>query len=417
MAVLKTFEISGPGVAEEHVRHQAGRAGVLTAAALDAVEVPPAHRQFVFVRSDDAAGGSCKRSVHAGGAEAHHRSADDHFKGRLVVEPQMIDEMLQQGAVAQQVVAAGFEIASGDGDDSFGVGLAVHHRAFDGVDGGHVVHGDAEIVGSAVVAHLDAGESVDQRSCGSGGIKSRQRSYRNVGPAGGYGFPHGSDGLGLVVLDGKEGDLGFENMLQDPDPLGDLSGFFSHQSIVGGEIRLALAAVDDEHRDFAQREFQFASRRKARAAHAGHSGLGDYLGQLLRSFLTVVGAALVQQPLVLPVGNDGDGQIGQSRGMAGSGVSYGLDGAGGGRVNRKLVRRHGPGQHLSSEHMIALLHQKFGRRRGALFQGHNQDVGQRQKPDGTARGGRLAAIGMNAAMKPPDFAFADLLKLFFSNHR
>ena len=88
------------------------------------------------------------------------------------------------------------------------------------------------------------------------------------------------DGVGFVVLDTDQYGACRDDMGKDLCAFNQLVGLALHERIVGGDIGLALCAINEQRLDGALRaRVQFHRRGKARAAHAGNTGFSNPLYQ------------------------------------------------------------------------------------------------------------------------------------------
>ena len=220
----------------------------------------------------------------------------------------LVEDMAHRRAERDDEVAAPPEVVPGDGNDSFNERLVILDRALYCVRCRNVLHLDAEVGGSARVADLDAGEPPYERPCGSGRVARLEDSYDDV-IALGDGRLYGLGRLLLVVLDGDEGNLRLQDVLQDPDSLDDFRGLFAHQAVIAGDIGLAFGSVDDEDMGLSHSPSDLLVRRKPRSAHAGDAGGVDDGEQLVRCLCPEVRNGMPLPPLILPVRSDGDFKI------------------------------------------------------------------------------------------------------------
>ena len=84
------------------------------------------------------------------------------------------------------------------------------------------------------------------------------------------------DSVGLVQLDRDDHALDSQRQREQLCALGDLVRLFDHQTVVAGQIRLALRAVDDQRVDGGLGR-QLDRCREARAAHADDAGFAHAL--------------------------------------------------------------------------------------------------------------------------------------------
>ncbi len=170
-----------------------------------------------------------------------------------------------------------------------------------------------------------------------------------------------------------------QQMVEDIDPLRDLLRTLLHQTIVGGDVGLALGGVDNQGVDAAQTALQFGGGGKAGAAQSGDAGLMQMLNQFGRRCLTVIGERATFAPAVLTVGNDNNAKLGQPGGVIAHMLADGVYRSGGRRVHRQ----HPAGtarQRLSPQHRIAGFDAQIAFRPEMLLERDNQIVRHRNLP-------------------------------------
>ena len=129
-------------------------------------------------------------------------------------------------------------------------------------------------------------------------------------------------------------------MLQNQRALNHFGGAFAHQHVIGGDVRLAFRAVQNQGMNGLLAHVQFHRRGEAGAAHAGDTAVADVfnqlargdVGQMLNAQLRI--QALVLQPLIEAIGTDHDAQFFQTGGVRYRAIFHGYHGAGGGRMQR-----------------------------------------------------------------------------------
>ena len=97
-----------------------------------------------------------------------------------------------------------------------------------------------------------------------------------------YQFTIALDALGLVVLNAEDDARHLQKLLQKPAARDHVKRVVDHRARVGGDIGLALRAVDDDALDLVQvlnRELH--DRREARAAKAHKAARADRVQKIL----------------------------------------------------------------------------------------------------------------------------------------
>ena len=144
-------------------------------------------------------------------------------------------------------------------------------------------------------------------------------------------------------------------MGKDTNTLNDLRRAILHQTVIGGDVGLALGGVDNECVDFVAAAAQLGAGRETRAAQSGHAKLVNTLNQRFAGFILIIVPPIALNPAVFAIGINNDAHFRQ-RGRVGGRV--GGDG------------RHDPGcwgmhrqhsapaarQRLAAQDAIARLH-------------------------------------------------------------
>ena len=279
--------------------------------------------------------------------------------------------------------------------------LAENDRVVDRNHGADVLADHTDIRRQAATGHFLAGQNLDQLLFAAGGVLGRKHHHL-------HGFianclAHGSDGLGLVVLDANQHLNRLEDVHENLDTRHHFRRLVAHGGIVCGDIRLALGAIDDQGMNllFGTR-LELDCRRKPRAAQAIDAGHADDLEQWRRIELAVVGNWLQVGPLVLAIAFQGDRPLFQTRCMGERRRANGGDGAGGGRVQWAADHAVRLGDHLALEHAVAHGHQRLGPGADMLQQRQDQTLGQRWCFQTVLYGLVLVLLGVNAAVDIPD---------------
>ena len=170
---------------------------------------------------------------------------------------------------------------------------------------GSDVHDDtADIHRKPAFHHLASGQRVDQLLLRSLLIADAEGNHVDF-ILGGK-LRHFLNGIRLVLLDADKDAVDFQdfrgNGCSDQRGLAPVQ----HETMVGGQIRLALGSVDDEGVDVLfRRRREFDVSRKRRAAHSDDSGVEDaFLEQLPVGVLPVRYGIESGAPFILTVGDD-----------------------------------------------------------------------------------------------------------------
>ena len=97
-----------------------------------------------------------------------------------------------------------------------------------------------------------------------------------------YQFAIALDALGLVVLNAEDDARYLQKLLQKPTARNHVERVVDHRARIGGDIGLALRAVDDDALDLVQvLDREFHNRREARAAKAHKAARTDRVQKVL----------------------------------------------------------------------------------------------------------------------------------------
>ena len=218
---------------------------------------------------------------------AHHGAAAEDFIRFAAKAARCLDEVGIESADGSAEIGGPGHGAAGDGENTLDQGHTAVDRVIDSGAGGYVEHGAAYGSGKSAGRDKPARDRLDELLFRALGVTDPQGQHLHV-PVGG-----GTDslnGLGLILFDTDGRALRLQNLLDDPQAPQDTLRALPHQAVVGGDVGLALGAVDDDCVHLAQAGGELHIRREARAAHAGDARLmddGDQLlgGQLVDAFV------------------------------------------------------------------------------------------------------------------------------------
>ncbi len=123
-----------------------------------------------------------------------------------------------------------------------------------------------------------------------------------------HGAQHG-DSLRFIVFDTNQHFSRLQNMREDTDAFHYLSGAILHQTIVGGDIRLALCGIDNQRLDFIATAAQLDAGREAGAAQPGNAELVNALDKRFAALAAVVAPAVTFDPAIFAVGFNDHAQL------------------------------------------------------------------------------------------------------------
>ena len=161
-----------------------------------------------------------------------------------------------------------------------------------------------------------------------------------------YRTQHG-DGLRFVIFNADQHLLRLQNVRENTNALDDLRGAVLHQTIVRGDVRLALGGVDNQGFDLVAAALQFVAGREARAAQTGDARLMNAFNQRLAAVAAVVAPAVALNPAIFAIGVDDDAQL-REGGRVGNGMRRNRHHGAGGRGMHRQHTSASKGQRLAA---------------------------------------------------------------------
>ncbi len=98
-------------------------------------------------------------------------------------------------------------------------------------------------------------------------------------------------------------------MRKDADAFHHLGGAILHQTIVGGDVRLAFGGVDNQRLNLIATAAQLDAGREARAAKPGDAELMNTLDERFAALAAVVAPAVTVNPAIFAVGFNNHAQF------------------------------------------------------------------------------------------------------------
>ncbi|MND67679.1 hypothetical protein D3C80_591020 [compost metagenome] len=109
------------------------------------------------------------------------------------------------------------------------------------------------------------------------------------------------DRFGLIVLDANQRDFGLQQVAQDLRAFDHLVGMLLHQTVIGGDIRLAFRGIEDQGFYPVHATLQLAGGRETCATQPGDAGLMNPLDQFAGRQLTVIRHRCAFAPTVFAI--------------------------------------------------------------------------------------------------------------------
>ena len=311
---LELVVLLAEGEEVQLLRQQASRAGLGAIPTADAGHGGWRRGQFLAGRGQQAVAGLDQRHIQRGQGKAHHRPAHDQAVELTLVQAGKGQQLADRGADQGAHVAGAGQRFTCEGGDALDQWLAVHHRVMDGHTGTDVLADDADIGRQTTAGHFPAGENLDQLFLATGRVLGREHLERVA--AFGQRGAHGGDGFWLVVLDTDQHFIGLDQLHQNVDAGNQLGGVLAHQQVIGGDVGLALGAVDHQGMNLLRRAgLEFDGGGETGAAEAVDAGIADFRQQRFTVQLAVVRAGRQLAPLILAVAVEHDGRCRQAGNM------------------------------------------------------------------------------------------------------
>ena len=214
----------------------------------------------------------------------HHGAAQDQPRLALGLIAAEIQQRRQGRAQRRLHIPGTRDRSAADGDYPADQRLLIPNRLMHRVGRAHVMHQHADIRSPSASRHFEAGEIADHLLVPAHGVQRWQDRHGHLGSPGSDRPAHGLDGIQLVVFDANDGLLTLQASHHDANSVDDGFGPFLHQPVVAGQVRLALAAIDDQGLDLPlPTKIEFHPRGKRRAAHPDDTrradARADFLGR------------------------------------------------------------------------------------------------------------------------------------------
>ncbi|RMN20144.1 hypothetical protein ALQ63_04087 [Serratia plymuthica] len=258
------------------LRQQARRAGVDAQTAADTGLFRLLRRHFVNRRGQNAVADFNDRHVKGGQGKAHERAAHHHHLLRLRLEAGKIQQMLHRRADARPQITRLAERIAGQGHYALDQRFAIDNGTLDGESGADVLHQHADGGRVLAVRHFLAEQDLGELFGAAGRVFGRdhpQGDARLIAQRQLQGF----DRFRLVVFDADQRDFRLQQVTQNLRAFDNLVGVFAHQTVIGGDIRLAFSGVEDQRFHAVHAALQLAGGRETGATQPGDAGLMNAL--------------------------------------------------------------------------------------------------------------------------------------------
>ena len=223
-----------------------------------------------------------------------------------------------------------------------------------------------------------------------------------------YCAQHGN-GLRFVIFNTNQHVARLQDVREDTDTFHYLCSTVLHQTVIGGDIWLALGGIDDQRLNFIAAAAQFGARREPCTTQTGNAELMNAFDKCFTTLGAVVAPAVTVYPAIFTVGFNNDAQFRQCR-RVGNGM---------GRNRHHFAGRWGvyrqhtsatKGQRLAAKDNVTFFYAQFTFRADMLFQRHDVTGGQRNLTQRRTVGLGFHLWRMNTAVKVPNLLFSERRK-------
>ena len=337
-----------------------------------------------------------------GQGKAHHGAAHDDPLPGLRSELVLTQQPAHRGADTHPYVAGTAKAFTRQGDHAPDQRFILQDGLPYGKGSADVKHHHAQRKGALAGGNLLAGEDLDKLTGGPGGVFGGDHPHLNGLAI--YHSLHGGNGFRLVIFNGDQGQLGFENMPQYLDTLGYAGRLVPHQSVITADIGFALGTIDDQQLYLLATGGQFHIGRKAGATQTHYAGIVNAADQIHGRMLCEIGQRESLAPSIFTIRADMDADLAKAGGV-GHGMRFNRHYFARGRsMNGGLHARSRTGKRLTGQHLVTDTYRDLGTGAYMLLKRQDQDRRQRRFAKGRLRGFMLVLIRMDPAVKVPQFA-------------
>src|SRR5690554_3278297 len=294
--------VLGLGVPQQLLRQQAGRAGFGAHAAANTGLSRGRRWHFFFAGHQQTVGGFYHRHMGVGQGKTHHWPAHHHTRGALGIIAVGAQYMVNRRAEQDFYIALGVQCLADDGGDAFYQRLAVAYSTINSGGGAHVLTDHANTGGNLSARHFATGQNLNQLFFPARGILGGENRYLNIGIL--NSLAQSSNGFRFVVLYTDHYPFRLAQQVRQNLRARDyFIGAQTHQHIVGGNIRLALSAVDNQGiNKMVGTWIKFDGCRKTRATKTGNARLANLAEQDIAFQRVIIGRLLQGYPAIFAIG-------------------------------------------------------------------------------------------------------------------
>ena len=313
----------------------------------------------------------------------HGASADDFASGGGELADGMLDDVVIGGTNAHDVVVLRRQFLTGDGEDIFDEGFVLLDSLVDRECGAEVAHHTTHVDGKLATRHLTARNGIDELFLGALRVFNLQGLDDDALELA-CRLLHLGNSEGFVALDADVGVGDTQSFPEDADADADFLGMLHHDTVVGGEVRLALGGIDDEVLGFlALGDAVFDVGREGGTTKTDDTHLFEFGNNLLRlkgAFAFDIGSTVDGFHPFVSLDSDINGGLGEAKSVL-AGIDL-QDGTADGGMDIGAHEGLGFADELADLDFVAFLHHGSGRSTEVLVHKHHHLRRHRHHFDG-----------------------------------
>ncbi len=170
------------------------------------------------------------------------------------------------------------------------------------------MHQHTDIGGTSAVWHFHAGQNTGQLLCAARRVFSRDDANVQIAFVTQCLFQRGNR-LWFIIFNTNQNPLSLQHPCENATAFQHFGGVILHQTIVRGDVGLALGRINNQGFHPAQAAFEFGGGREARATQARNAGVVNTLHNVGARMLTVVRQRIKRYPAVVAVGRQKNTQF------------------------------------------------------------------------------------------------------------